>query len=117
MSYAWVCGFHPHEILEYQTQNGSIPFRTWLHSLKRIEVRAHVRARLNRIRLGNFGDCRALGDGVHELRIDCGPGYRVYFGHVGRRIVLLLTGGAKSSQVRDIAKARDYLRDYERRTP
>jgi len=71
--------------------------------------------RLNRIRLGNFGDCKSLGEGVMELRIDHGPGYRVYFGQVDRRIVLLLCGGDKSPQGRDMEKARGYWAGYRRR--
>ena len=107
----------PQEIREYLTPGGRNPFREWLHSMKDTNVRAKIRIRLNRIRLGNFGDCRALGDGVHELRMDIGPGYRLYFGKVGQRIVLLLCGGAKGSQDRDIVRAKEYWADYRRRSP
>ncbi len=71
--------------------------------------------RLRRIRLGNFGDCRSVGEGVCELRIDYGSGYRIYFGQIGTTIVLLLYGGDKSTQAQDIRKAQEYWRDYERR--
>ena len=71
--------------------------------------------RLDRIKLGNLGDYRSVAQGVFELRIDYGPGYRVYFGQVGLTIVLLLCGGDKSTQQQDIGKAQEYWRDYERR--
>ena len=106
----------PQEIREYLTPSGRNPFREWLHSLKDIRARAVIRVRLNRIRLGNFGDTRAVGDGVHELRIDFGPGYRVYFGRTGRRTVLLLCGGDRSSQTRDIDQAKKFWTDYKRRS-
>ncbi|MBI4229417.1 MAG: type II toxin-antitoxin system RelE/ParE family toxin, partial [Planctomycetes bacterium] len=66
------------ELLEYVRPDGKIPFREWLHSLKDVHARARIRVRLNRIRMGNFGDCKAVGLGVHELRLPFGPGYRVY---------------------------------------
>ena len=73
---------------------------------------AIVRARLNRIRLGNFGDCKLVGGGVEELRIDWGPGYRVYFGRQGSLVVVMLCGGDKKSQAKDILKAQRYWREY-----
>jgi putative addiction module killer protein len=103
------------ELRLYVTGNGKVPFSLWLNSLRDIRARAVIRVRLNRIRLGNFGDCKSVGEGVMELRIDHGPGYRVYFGQVDQRIVLLLCGGDKSSQGRDIEKARAYWADYRRR--
>lgn len=81
------------ELRLYVAENGKVPYSLWLHSLKDSRARAMIRVRLNRIRLGNFGDCKPVGDGVKELRIDYGPGYRVYFGQVDQRIVLLLCGG------------------------
>ncbi len=74
-----------------------------------------IKARLDRIELGNSGDCRHVGDGVNELRIDFGPGYRVYFGQEGDMIVLLLCGGAKRTQRSDIARAKAYWKDYRSR--
>ena len=65
--------------------------------------------------LGNLGDCHGVGDGVQELRIDYGPGYRVYFGQVGSTIVLLLCGGDKSTQAKDIEQAKRYWSEYRRR--
>jgi putative addiction module killer protein len=70
---------------------------------------------ITRVRLGNFGDARTVGDGVHELRIHTGPGYRVYFGREGDAVVILLCGGDKGPQNRDIERAKDYWRDYRSR--
>ena len=95
------------EILLFR-KGGSAPFSNWLNKLKDERTVALVRARLNRIRLGNFGDCRSVGGGVHELRIDHGPGLRVYFGRRGHTIVILLCGGNKKSQTRDIVTARAF---------
>ena len=72
--------------------------------------------RLNRLQLGNFGDAKSAGGGVHELRLDFGPGYRIYFGQDGKIVVILLCGGDKRSQQRDIAKAGTYWASYQRRT-
>ncbi len=71
-----------------------------------------VRARLNRIRLGNFGDCKSVGGGVSELRIDFGPGYRVYYGREGLSVVILLCGGIERIQARDIVTAQAYWKEY-----
>ena len=65
-----------------------------------------------RMERGQLGDCRHVGDGVHEARLMCGPGYRLYFGRVGRTIILLLIGGTKASQFRDIHRARSYWREF-----
>lgn len=100
------------EIRDYLTENGKRPFVDWLESLKDIKARAIIKARLGRVQIGNFGDYKPVGDGVHELRIDHGPGYRVYFGRDGQKVILLLLGGSKGTQERDIAKAKEYWRDY-----
>ena len=88
----------------------------WLAALRDVRARARVVARIDRLKLGNFGDCKGLGGGVSELRIAYGPGYRVYFALVGVQVVLLLCGGDKDSQDADIAKAVEYLADFKRRT-
>ena len=72
-----------------------------------------ILARLERLKSGNLGDCRSVGSGVFELRLDFGPGYRIYFGQVSNTIVLLLCGGDKSSQTRDIERAKTYWLEYK----
>ncbi len=96
------------ELLEYLTEEGRNPFREWLEGLRDRQARAKIRVRLNRIRLGNFGDCKNVGRGVSELRIPYGPGYRVYFGRKSTTVVILLHGGHKKRQSKDIALAQEY---------
>lgn len=105
----------PKEIQNYLREDGSSPFEEWLDSFGDKKVRSKIDNRIRRVRLGNLGDYKAVGEGVCELRIDYGPGYRIYFGQVRSTIVLLLCGGDKSTQERDIRKAIEYWRDYERR--
>jgi putative addiction module killer protein len=103
------------EIHEYVTIAGKSPFSEWLNSLRDVKGRAKVRIRLDRLRLGNRGDCKAVGSGVQELRIDFGPGYRVYFAEDSQALILLLCGGDKSTQSKDIDLAKIYWREYKRR--
>lgn len=105
----------PQTLLEYVTEDGVNPFREWLENIHDIVSRARIRVRLNRLRLGNFGDSKSIGSGVFELRITMGPGYRIYFGRVQSNLVLLLCGGDKSSQPGDIRKAKEFWQDYKRR--
>lgn len=93
------------EILEYQTSSGKVPFREWLLSLKGLHTRARIRARIDRLQLGNFGDCKSLGQGLIELRLHFGAGYRLYIGREGQRAIILLCGGDKGSQPSDIQRA------------
>ena len=106
----------PRQVEEYLTTDGRSPFSEWLNGVKEARARARVRVRLDRLSLGNFGDCKSLGEGIHELRIDYGPGYRVYLGQYGNRIILLLSGGTKRSQRQDIRQAQKYWHDFRRRT-
>lgn len=94
----------------YQLQSTEI-FDQWLRNLRDRKGRARILARLESVQLGNLGDVKAVGDGVREMRLDVGPGYRVYFAQRGRVLLLLLCGGDKSTQARDIGKARRILRD------
>lgn len=103
---------HARELRIYETLSGTCPFDDWLSRLRDARGRAKIRVRLDRLEHGNPGDCKAVGDGVMELRIDCGPGYRVYFAEDGAAVVLLLVGGDKSTQVRDIKTAKRYWKEY-----
>ncbi|MEW6236907.1 MAG: type II toxin-antitoxin system RelE/ParE family toxin [Candidatus Omnitrophota bacterium] len=99
----------------YRTENGKEPFLDWLNTLRKKDKPSffRIRDRLNRIaEQGNYGDYKAVGEGVYELRFFFGSGYRVYFGEDGETIVLLLCGGGKSSQRQDIKKAKEYWSLY-----
>jgi putative addiction module killer protein len=104
------------EILLYTDRNGQCPYREWTSCVRDESVLARIRSRLARVRSGNLGDFKALGDGVFELRLSFGPGYRIYFGQHGRTLIILLCGGDKASQRRDIMKAKIYWRDYRTHT-
>ena len=100
-----------HTLDEYVTAEGKNPFREWLHELRDVRARARIR-----VRFGNFGDAKSVGGGVSKLRIPYGPGYRVYFARTGSTVVLLLCGGDKATQKRDVNTAKDYWLDYQRRS-
>ena len=97
----------------YQDRTGRRPYSEWLESLD-ITVQARIGVRLDRVRRGNFGDHKHISDGVYELRMHFGKGYRVYFGRESHRIVLLLCGGDKKSQKQDVEKAKTYWKDYQK---
>lgn len=89
-------------------------FARWLKRLKDSDAKSRINLRIRRIILtGNLGDYKPVGDGVYELRVDYGPGYRVYFAQRGKEVLLLLVGGDKSSQQRDIKKAKELNEQYE----
>ena len=104
------------ELRRYLTGIGRDVFGEWLAALKDTRTKAKIVARIDRLTAGNFGDCKALRGGLFELRIDWGPGYRVYYAIVGRACVLLLCGGDKRKQSSDIKRALEYLKDYRERT-
>lgn len=99
----------------YETTSRSEPFTEWINGLKDQKARIAIRVRLGRMQLGNFGHCEAVGEGVSEMKIDLGPGYRVYFGMMGRTIVLLLCGGDKKTQNKDIRRALEFFKDHKLR--
>lgn len=101
-------------VLYYRTGSGTLPFREWRFGLHE-NARAVVDARVARFRGGNLGDSKSVGGGVFESRIHFGPGYRIYYGLDGADLVILLGGGAKSTQATDIARAREYWEDYKHR--
>jgi putative addiction module killer protein len=97
----------------YQKESGVVPFTGWLESLRDSTAVARIRIRLGLVRLGNFGTIKPVGDGVAELKIDHGPGYRVYYAISGKSVVLLLIGGDKSTQSKDIETAKHYWKDFK----
>ena len=104
---------HPRVIQIYRVPNGRQPFMEWLRSIRDQKTQRQIRARLAQFEDGNFGDYKSVGQGVFELRLHFAAGYRIYFGQVGRTIVLLLCGGDKSSQTRDIERAKKYWLQYK----
>lgn len=99
----------------YDQDGNESPFDDWLIHLDKRE-RAIIHARITRVWAGNMGDCKPIKTsigGIYELRIDKGPGYRIYFGKEGKKIIILLCGGIKGSQDRDIAKAVKHWKDYK----
>ncbi|MDE0425767.1 type II toxin-antitoxin system RelE/ParE family toxin [Candidatus Poribacteria bacterium] len=103
----------PRKLQAYRTSKGREPFTEWLISIHDRNTRNRIERRLDRIRSGNFGDYRTVGAGVFELRFSLGAGYRIYFGEVDDTIVLLLCGGDKSSQARDIERAKRCWLEYK----
>ena len=98
------------------TANGKDIFDEWLDGLSDQRAHAAIMSRLDRMEFGAFGDVKSIGNGVRELRIDVGAGYRIYFAQRGKTILLLLCGGDKSSQRRDINRALKYLKEFDQRT-
>lgn len=105
------------ELRRYQRDDGNVPVRDWLESLRDIRARAQIEIRLRRLSVGNFGDCKPVGEGVLELRIDIGAGYRLYCARRGQQLVILLCGGDKRTQDADIQRAKTYWTDWQRRNP
>ena len=104
-----------YEIKIYASENGNEPFSEWLDSLKDFDTQALIFQKLQRIKLGNFGDCKPIEEGLWEFRIHHKAGVRIYYARVGQRLLLIVGGGDKRSQQRDITKAKKYLEDYKRR--
>jgi putative addiction module killer protein len=98
-------------VRHYETATARVPFAEWMKGLRGERIHGIILTRLDRVEQGNFGNCESVGEGVLELKIDFGPGYRVYFG-VDEEFVVLLCGGTKATQPGDIKKAKDYWRDY-----
>jgi len=105
----------PKQVDIYLDSNGKAPFSAWINALADIKGRAKIRERIARLRLGNMGDCEPIGEGISELRIHYGPGYRVYFGQDGNEIVVLILGGSKRTQNQDIKTAKVLWKDYKER--
>ena len=103
------------EIRHYLDRGGKDVFDVWLAQLPDRRAQAKIAVRINRLAAGNFGDCKSLRHGLHELRVDWGPGYRIYFAMIARACVLLLCGGDKRKQSADINRALLHLKDYKER--
>ncbi len=101
------------EILLYKNVKGFEPLVEWLDNLRDKRAQIRIRQRLKRLEFANFGDCEPVGGGVFELKFHFGPGYRVYFGRAGNSVVLLLCGGSKKNQSRDIKRAKNYWKEYK----
>jgi len=104
------------EIRQYVSRGGKDIFDDWLTQLADARAQAKITTRINRLAAGNFGDCKSLRQGLYELRVDWGPGHRVYYAMIGRECVLLLCGGDKRKQSADIERALEYLEDYKERS-
>ncbi|NGX54308.1 MAG: hypothetical protein K1000chlam4_01034 [Chlamydiae bacterium] len=104
-----------YDLLFYSTEDEKEPFKDWYQSIRDKQTKAIITSRLHRLRMGLFGDCKTLvsSERIKELRINYGPGYRVYFAERGAQVIILLSGGDKKSQKRDIKKAGVYLKDYK----
>jgi putative addiction module killer protein len=105
------------ELVRYQHEDGREPYTEWFRGLRDQMAKIRIAARLRQIEYGNLGDAKPVGEGVMELRIDVGAGYRVYCGRRGLSWVILLCGGDKSSQSKDIARAKALWNEWKRRQP
>jgi len=101
------------DLLRYQRSDGKEPFTEWLAGIRDKTAQARIRIRLRQVQTGNFGDCEPVGEGVLELRVHVGAGYRVYCARHGKTVLLLFCGGDKSSQARDIKRAKEMWADWK----
>lgn len=97
----------------FVTNDGKSPFLDWLNSIKDVQTQRRIRLRIDRLTLGNFGDTKSVGDNLFELRLFFGAGYRVYYTIEDEHLVILFSGGDKSTQTKDIEKAKAYLLSYK----
>lgn len=103
----------PKQVLVFADQENREPFTEWIEGLRDVKGRKRILARITRLEQGNYGDYAPVGEGVSELRLFFGPGYRVYFGEDAGNIVILLCGGDKSTQSQDIETAKTYWKEYQ----
>jgi len=103
----------PNTVAFYEDPAGHTPFTEWLEGLRDRKGRERIMARIARLTQGNYGDCEPVGEGVKELRLFFGPGYRIYIGEAGNQIVVLLCGGDKSTQTQDIDTAKTYWKEHQ----
>ena len=103
------------EIEYYNNSNNKSVFEEWFNNLRDKQAKTRIINRINFLERGGLGDCKPVRDGVWELRIDYGTGYRIYYSMIGKKLILLLCGGDKRTQNRDIEQAIKYLEDYKKR--
>ena len=103
------------EVVHYVSASGTDVYQEWLDGVRDVKTRLRITRCVDRVKQGNFGDHKFERDGVWEIRLDFGPGYRVYYSTVGETLVLLLAGGDKSTQDKDLNKAVANLQDFKRR--
>jgi putative addiction module killer protein len=104
-----------HEVIHYLDEAENDLYQSWFESLRDRVAKVAIIKRVARMEVGLFGDCKSLREGIWELKVDVGAGYRVYYAHVGKRVILLSSGGDKKSQSRDIERALNLLKDWEKR--
>lgn len=103
------------KIFDYLTDDGRDPFKEWIGNLKDRQARARILLRIQRMAAGNLGDCKPIAEGVWELRIDHGAGYRVYYAKAGEKLIIILAGGDKRRQQADIETALGYWNNWKRK--
>ena len=103
------------KVFDYLADDGHDPFKEWIGNLQDRQARARILLRIQRMATGNFGDCKPIAEGVWELRIDHGAGYRVYYARAGEKLVIILAGGDKRRQQADINTALEYWKNWKRK--
>lgn len=103
------------KVFDYLADDGHDPFKEWIGNLQDRQARARILLRIQRMASGNFGDCKPIAEGVWELRIDHGAGYRVYYARAGEKLVIILAGGDKRRQQADINTALEYWKNWKRK--
>lgn len=103
------------DLIVYQQAQGQRPFDKWFESLRDKQAQFRIARRIRQLQNGTLGDSKPVGEGVLELRVDVGAGYRIYCGRHGETLVILLCGGDKASQAKDIERAKEFWKDWKRR--
>lgn len=103
------------KVFDYLTDDERDPFKEWISNLQDRQARSRILLRIQRMAAGNFGDCKPIDEGVWELRIDHGAGYRVYYARVGEKLIIILAGGDKRRQQADINTALEYWKNWKRK--
>lgn len=103
------------DVRYYEDENGKMPVKEWISNLRDLITKRRIFSGIDKLRVGNFGDSKSVGEGISELRLHFGSGYRVYYSQQGQETILLLLAGDKSVQSQDILKAKEYLENYRER--